>query len=170
MFSVGDTVVYETQGVCKISEIMSMQVGNSTREYFVLKSVYEDKMTLYVPVDNDTVVKSHMRLIFTKDEVNEIIKSVSEGKSMEWIADDSKRKEYCNSTFKNGDRTELMRLIGMLYSRQKDMREQKKHFHIADERYLKEAEKLINEEFAYVLGIKRQEVHKYIMNCLGVKE
>lgn len=165
MFSVGDAVVYETQGVCKISEITSMTAGKVTREYYILKPVYEDKMTLYVPVDNDAVINSHMRLVFTKTEVNSIIKNVAEGKAMEWIEDDYKRKEFCVNAFKSGDRTELMRIIGMLYSRQKDMKEQKKHFHIADERYLKEAEKMINEEFAYVLGIERSEVQKYIVKC-----
>jgi len=169
MFSVGDTVVYENQGVCKISEITSMATGKVTRDYYVLKPVYEDKMTLYVPVDNDSVVKLHMRPVFKKEEVDSIIKNVSEGKAMEWIPDDAKRKEFCVNTFKNGDRTELMRLIGMLYSRQKDMKEQKKHFHISDERYLKEAEKMINEEFAYVLGIKREEVQGYIAKCLSEK-
>ncbi|MBE7065015.1 MAG: CarD family transcriptional regulator [Ruminococcaceae bacterium] len=162
MFSVGDAVVYETQGVCKISEITSMTAGKVTREYYVLKPVYEDRSTVYVPVDNDAVVNSRMRFVFTVDEVNTIIKNVSDGNAMEWITDDAKRKEFCVNTLKKGDRAELMRLIGMLYSRQSELKEQKKHFHIADERYMKEAEKLINEEFAYVLGIDRKEVQNYI--------
>lgn len=169
MFALGDAVIYGTEGVCKISEIKTMTVANVAREYYVLKPVYEDRSTLYVPADNEAVVKERMRHLFTVDEVNTIIKNVSEGTTMPWIPNDMKRKEFCVNTLKNGDRTAIMRLIGMLYSHQMEMREQKKHFHIADERYLKEAENLINEEFAYVLGIERKEVQKYIANRINQK-
>ena len=169
MFAVGDAVVYGTQGVCKISEIVEMTVAKVTREYYVLVPVYAEKATLYVPVDNEDVIKSRMRPVFSADEVDAIINNVSEGTAMPWISNDMRRKEFCVNTLKSGDRTELMRLIGMLYSHQKDMKEQKKHFHIADERYLKEAENLINEEFAYVLGIEKNEVQRYIAKKISNK-
>ena len=169
MFTIGDTVVYGTQGVCKISDITKITAAKVTREYYVLKPVYEGASTLYVPVDNEDVVNSRMRIVFTVDEVHSIIKNVSEGNAMEWISNDAKRKEFCINTLKNGDRVELMRLIGMLYSHQTEMKENNKHFHIADERYMKEAEKLINEEFAYVLGIEQKDVQNYIAKRINKK-
>ncbi|MBQ8827769.1 MAG: CarD family transcriptional regulator, partial [Clostridia bacterium] len=63
MFSVGDTVIYDTQGVCKIAEITTMNVCNVNRSFYVLKPVFEDRSTLYVPTDNDEIVASHMRLV-----------------------------------------------------------------------------------------------------------
>ena len=169
MFTVGDAVVYGTQGVCKISEITEMTVAKVVRSYYVLVPVYSEKTTLYVPVDNEAVVQTRMRPVFTVDEVDTIIKNVSDGSAMPWIANDAKRKEFCINTLKNGDRTEIMRLIGMLYSHQAKMKAQNKLFHVSDERYLKEAEKLINEEFAYVLGIERNDVMKYIANRINNK-
>lgn len=169
MFTVGDAVVYGTQGVCRISEIAEMTVAKVVRSYYVLVPVYSEKTTLYVPVDNEAVVQARMRPVFTVDEVDTIIKNVSDGSVMPWIANDAKRKEFCVNTLKNGDRTEIMRLIGMLYSHQVDMKAQNKLFHVSDERYLKEAENLINEEFAYVLGIDRKEVHNYIAKKIKEK-
>lgn len=162
MFSVGDAVVYGTQGVCRISDITDITVDKVIRKYFVLSPVYSGKATLYVPVDNEEVIRTRMRPVFTIDEIDSIIKNVSEGKTMPWIANDARRKEFCMNTLKSGDRMELVRLIGMLYSHQADMKAQNKLFHISDERYLKEAETLINEEFAFVLGIELGEVKKYI--------
>ena len=162
MFSIGDTVVYDTQGVCKITEIATMNVCNETRDFYVLKPVFEDKATLYVPTDNEELVSKRMRFTLTANEVDEIIQSLSNQETVKWIADDAKRKEFCSNVVKKGDRKELMALIQMLYSKQKDMQSQKKHFHISDERYLKEAEKLLHEEFAFALGITRKEVPEYI--------
>ena len=64
MFTVGDAVVYGTQGVCRISEITEMTVAKVVRSYYVLVPVYSEKTTLYVPVDNEEVVKSRMRPVF----------------------------------------------------------------------------------------------------------
>ena len=57
-----------------------------------------------------------------------------------------------------------MQLINMLYVHQEDLKIQKKHFHISDERYLKEAERLLHNEFAYVLKISPDEVAQYILS------
>ena len=44
--------------------------------------------------------------------------------------------------------------------------ERGKKLHIADERMLREAEKMICDEFAYVLGISQEEVPAYITSGL----
>ncbi len=166
MFSVGNAVIYDTQGVCVISEIASMNVGGAAREYYVLKPVYEGKSTLYIPTDNQEFVISHMRAVLTPSEIDDVILSVANQGSKQWISDDNKRKEVCGAVVKKGDRKELMSLVGMLYMKQLDMKSQKKHFHLSDERYLKEAEKLLHDEFAYVLGIERNKVVEYIADKL----
>ncbi len=39
----------------------------------------------------------------------------------------------------------------------------KKHFHISDEKYLREAERLLHDEFSYTLNISNEEVPAYIL-------
>ena len=41
-----------------------------------------------------------------------------------------------------------------------------KKLHVADERMLQEAEKMICDEFSYVLGIPKEEVPSYITNSM----
>lgn len=160
MFKKDDIIVYGTQGVCKISDRATMPVGKEMRSYFVLTPVYDDRATIYVPVDNKSLL-NNMKHLLSKEEINELIDSAA-ADSSRWISDDLKRKEYCINVIKSGDRKELMQLISMLYLHQKTLKQTKKHFHISDEKYLREAERLINDEFSYTLNIPREDVPEYI--------
>lgn len=162
MFTVGETVCYGTQGVCKVKELTVRQIGREKKEYYVLQPVYDERSTVYVPADNQALV-NNIRRVLTEQEVNDIISSVV-SEPAGWIDDDLERKEFCSHVVRSGDRMELMQLINMLYIHQEDLKTQKKHFHISDERYLKEAERLLHNEFAYVLKISPDEVTQYILS------
>ena len=160
MFGKGEAIIYGTQGVCVIDGIEAMSFGKEKREYYILKPVYDENSTIYAPTDNETVTLK-MRRVLTKEEIDILIDSIGKEET-EWIQNDSLRREFCESVINKGDRKELVQLVEMLYMRQKDLKSQKKHFHIADEKYLKEAEKIIDDELAYVLGIDRDRVPEYI--------
>ena len=162
MFEVGQKIVYSTHGICEITEKKIMEVGKEKKEYYVLAPVFDVKSIFYVPVDNAKTLNT-MRKLLTQDEIDDIITSVSANKT-EWIVNDIERKEFCLSAISSGNRCDLMRVIGMLYMRQKDLKSQKKHIHISDERYLKTAEKMLHEEFSYVLNIPAEKVPDYIKN------
>ena len=160
MFTVGEHVIYGTHGVCCISEIKQMSFGADSRDYYVLTPVSERRSTIFVPVDNETLL-AQMRKVLTKEEIDDLLDSVEPG-SLEWIASDSERKDFCNKTIKSGDRLAIIGMIEMLYLHQEEMKSAKKHFHVTDERFLREAEKLLHDEFSFVLGITGTEVHEYI--------
>ncbi len=160
MFNLGDTVVYGVQGICEYKGTTTMPVGKEAREYFVLAPIFDARSTIYVPTDNENLIKN-IRPILSKEEIDSLIKTAAQD-APKWIENDLERRDYCIEIIKRGDRQELMQLISMLYLHQRDLKQTKKHFHISDERFLREAERLINEEFSYVLGISRGEVPKYI--------
>ena len=81
---------------------------------------------------------------------------------LEWIESDAERKSACDDIVKNGDRKQLMRLVGMLYRRRELLKDQKKHFHNVDAQYLKTAERMLHGELAYALGIAVDDVADYI--------
>lgn len=160
MFNKGEAIIYGAQGVCVISGVEEMNFGKEKRKYYVLKPVYDENSTIYAPTDNETVTQK-MHRVLTKDEIDSLIESLKNNDT-KWINNDVERKEFCASVIENGDRKELMHLVEMLYLRQKELKSQKKHFHLADEKYLKEAEKIISDELAYVIGIDKEEVSSYI--------
>ena len=160
MFKKGETVVYGSQGVCEINDICIMNFGKMEGEYYMLKPVYDENSTIYVPVDND-LVTSRMQRLITKEELESLIADVRSEKT-DWICNDLERKAFCEAVISSGDRKALMKLIGMLYVRKNSLKTQKKHFHLADEKLLKEAEKIISDEIAYVTGIDRNKVSDYV--------
>lgn len=168
MFQIGDAVIYGTHGVCVLSDISEMKLVDDKREYYVLCPVHDTNSKIYAPTDSEAV-NTKMRKVVTRDEIDELIKNVSNNDT-QWINNESDRRDFCDSVLKSGDRLELMKLIEMLYLKQKSLLSNKKHFHIADEKALKEAQNLLHDEFGYVLGIEPNEVPTYIKERLKKAE
>ena len=115
-----------------------------------------------MPTDNEMLLKK-MRTVLSIKEINKLIDMAAKN-PMEWIENDIARKEHCSNVIKSGDRYELMRLIEMLYLKREELKNTKKHFHISDEKYLREAERLLHDEFSYTLNISKEEVPDYILS------
>ena len=160
MFSVGDTVVYGTQGVCTIKDISMLKLGRVKGEYYILAPVADPGSVVYVPASNEKLL-GKMRAVLCREEAEELILDALR-EPLPWISDDASRKNFCDDTVKNGSRKDLMRLVGMLYRHREELRQQKKHFHNIDAQYLKTAERLLNDELAYALSIPTDQVPDYI--------
>jgi len=164
MYSVGDTVVYSTQGVCTIKDISIQKLGKVKDEYYILVPVADSKSVIYIPTGNEKLL-SKMRPVMTVNEADALIEDAATD-PVEWIGDDISRKSFCDEAVKSGSRKELMRLIGMLYLRREDLKAQKKNFHNVDAQYLKTAERMLHDELAYVYGISAEEVPELIRSKL----
>ena len=163
MFSVGDTVVYGTQGVCTIKDISMLRLGKARGEYYILTPVADPGSVVYVRTSKETLLGT-TRAVLSRKEAEELILDASRD-PLPWISDDVSRKTFCDDIVKNGSRKELMRLVGMLYCHREELRQQKKHFHNVDAQYLKTAERLLHDELAYALGIPAEQVPEYIHRC-----
>ena len=160
MLTVGQTVVYGTQGVCTVKEISMLKLGKTKGEYYALSPIDDPGSTVYVPTANEKLM-SKLRPVLTGEETDALItEAVRE--PLEWIESDAERKSACDDIVKNGDRKQLMRLVGMLYRRRELLKDQKKHFHNVDAQYLKTAERMLHGELAYALGIAVDDVADYI--------
>ncbi len=160
MLTVGQTVVYGTQGVCTVKEISMLKLGKTKGEYYALSPIDDPGSTVYVPMANEKLM-SKLRPVLTGEEADALItEAVRE--PLEWIESDAERKSACDDIVKNGDRKQLMRLVGMLYRRRELLKDQKKHFHNVDAQYLKTAERMLHGELAYALGIAVDDVADYI--------
>ncbi len=160
MLAVGQTVVYGTQGVCTVKEISMLKLGKTKGEYYVLTPVDDPGSTVYVPTANEKLM-SKLRPVLTGEEADALITEAMR-EPLEWIVSDAERKTVCDDIVKNGDRKQLMQLVGMLYRRREALKDQKKHFHNVDAQYLKTAERMLHGELAYALGIAVDDVVDYI--------
>lgn len=164
MFQVNDMVLYGTNGVCKLVDIDVRDCGGRMVEYYILKPIYASNSTVFVPVNNEKLT-SKMRYVLTKEEIDEKIRLIPES-SPGWIDDERTRKERFKDIVSRADTFELIQLIKTLLEHQEAVMARGKKLHVADERMLQEAEKMICDEFSYVLGISKEEVTSYITDSM----
>ena len=168
MFGVGDTVLYGTQGVCKIAETEQKRVRGEYVDYLVLRPVYDENSTIYIPADNETLT-AKLRRILSAEEIYEMIHSMPDEETI-WIDDDNQRKVQYQQIISGGDRRKLVRLIKTLHLRKVSQEKNGKKLHQSDEAILKQAEKLLHNEFALVLNIKPEEVLPFIMEQIEIEK
>lgn len=167
MYKIGDTILYAAQGVCKIQEMMQRDFNGTIMEYYVLKPVFSDNSTIYVPVNNPALV-GKMRRILSKEEIEQIIRDMPEEELL-WFDDETERKKKFREVLFRADTRELVRMIKALYLHQQKQQEKGKHLHAADERVFKEAEKILYDEFALVLQIRPEQVVPFITEKMQIQ-
>ena len=162
MFQINDVIVYGTQGVCKIVDTEEKTVGGKTKSYFVLKPVRDPGSTIFVPVDNEIVLKKMHRLL-TKDEIHFLIDSMRLENAL-WIEDENQRKEIYKNILAKGDHLELVKMIKAIYIHKTQREAEGKRLRMSDERFFKDAEQLLYNEFQYVLELKeKDDLLRYIL-------
>ncbi|MGI5856767.1 MAG: CarD family transcriptional regulator [Candidatus Merdivicinus sp.] len=162
------TVLYGTHGVCRITGTTSRKFGDREALYYVLEPVYGGSSTIFVPVDNPTLA-AKMRRVLSAEEIYRIIRAMPDEELIQ-VDDSAQRRETYNGILRSGDRMKLVQLIKTLYCRQQERREQRKKPCAEDERFMKEAEKMLYEEFAYVLNIRQDQVLPFILEQIQIEE
>ena len=112
MFQKDDMVRYGAHGVCKVEDITEKNFNGEAIRYYVLRPIYNDTSTIYVPIHNHALTQN-MRKVLSKEELQSLIQTMPHEESL-----------------------------------------------------FKEAEKMLHEEFALVLGIPREQVVPYILKQL----
>ena len=166
----GCFVVYGTNGICMIEDVTEMRfaAGMEKNTYYILKPVSANASTLFVPADNEKLM-AKMRKLMTKEEIDSLLLGM-QGKEITWTSDRRARNEMFHDIMIKGVTEELLLMIGCIYKRKIELLETNRKLPTTDNNVLKSAEKLVEEEFAHVLGIDKKDVVKYIRNLLEVPE
>lgn len=162
MHKIGDTVVYGARGVCEIKDITNTMVLGKVSQYYILMPKFDGNMTISVPADNAELVQK-MREVKSATEINEIISSLPDVDG-EWIENENVRAKTYQDIIIGGKADELASLIRTLYVHREEVVAAGKKPHKSDETFLKDAKKLLYDEFAVGLGIERDEVEEYILS------
>lgn len=159
MFKINDYVVYGSTGVCQIIDISKEKnLSSDEIQYYVLQTVYNNKMIIKTPVNNQKIL---MRQIITKDDVSSLIADIPKRQAT-WINDDKERNQNFKVALKTGKSEELIKIIKMIYLEKEEKFALGKKLTKIDEDIMKIAEKQLFEEFAIVLNISPDEVITYI--------
>ncbi|MDR0889578.1 MAG: transcriptional regulator [Oscillospiraceae bacterium] len=157
---VGDAVLYGLEGVCAVAEIRKMKIGGKIGLYYVLQPIFRENATIYVPTTNAELL-ARMRPVLTKEEIEALL-SISTQEELDWIDDPAARKAEFARILTSGDRSTMVRMIRMLYLHRRQLQDAGRHLRTGDDQVLRDAEKIVNDEFALVLGIAQKDVPAYI--------
>lgn len=107
MAEVNEIVRYGAQGICRIQQIEEKSIGASRRLYYVLKPVYHEDSTIFVPVDNPALTGKMHRLLRAQ-EVLQLLSGLA-GDDGLWVEDEAQRREAYEQILRSGDRVGMAR-------------------------------------------------------------
>ena len=165
MYSVNEKIHYGGSGVCVIQEIATMRFGRTRDKSYVLQPVSQNSAVIYVPVENEALV-SKMRPVLSREEVDRLIDGMPEIPTA-WEEDPQARKARFDALLRSNECRSLIILIKTLHAQKKRRQADGKALHVSDETFLREAQRLLYDEFAGALEIQPTQVHAYIQSKLG---
>lgn len=167
MFKCGDKVLYGSHGICEILDVETRRIDRKNIEYFILQPMDQPGAKFYIPTQNELAL-SKLRPILTADEIRTLLSEHISQQDI-WIDDESQRKLRYKELISNGDRAALIRMIHALHIHRQLQQSAGRKFHLCDENFLRDAEKLLSAEFSIVLNIPRDEVSDYVHKALNLQ-
>lgn len=76
-------VRYGAHGVCKVEDITEKNFNGEAIRYYVLRPIYNDTSTIYVPIHNHALTQN-MRKVLSKEELQSLIQTMPHEESL-WI-------------------------------------------------------------------------------------
>ena len=99
MFKISDYVCYGATGVCQITGTKKERISGVTKEYYVLKPVFNENSAVYVPMDSPVLVEK-MRPVLSATEIKKLITNAKK-RNDEWIINDFRRSKQFKEALKS---------------------------------------------------------------------
>ncbi len=165
VFEKGEFVVAGSKGVCSVENITTLDISgvDREREYYILKPLYMQGSTVYVPVD---AAKESMRRVLTKEEAQKLIEGIPRIPLITITNDKMLEQEY-KGCMKANCCEEWVRIIKTIYLRKQKRLEAGRKVTAVDAKYFRIAEDNLYGELAVSLNMPRTEVENYIAGEMG---
>lgn len=160
MFETGEYVICGNNSVCLIKDITTLNINgvDKKRKYYILKPVYSEGSTVYVPID---AVQASMRRVLSREKADELVASIPEVPALT-IKDEKAAESLYKECMQSNDCEEWVKLLKTLHSRKKKRLEKGNKVTAVDSKYTKLVEENLCGELAIVFGITKNEVKDFI--------
>jgi len=163
MFRSGDYVVKPNTGVCRIEDIVQMDLaGTGEKDYYRLHPLSDARSVLYVSVDAD---RSRLRAAMDREEALEFIRCIPEI-DIAWVANEKLREQCYKDAFRTNEAADLVSIIKNMFLRRQERIAAGKKITATDDKYFQQAEKILYSELAVSLDIDPGDVKTMIMDTL----
>lgn len=158
MYEVGDYIVKSGNGVCKVKDILYLNVSDEQRLYYLLTPMDDKKEEIYLPTD---LAEKSVRRTMTKEEALQLIDNIPTIKE-EKIGNEKMCEKTYKEAIKRGRPEDFVGIIKVIYTRKKKRTAQGKKSTTVDERYFRLAEHSLYSELEFALKKDREEIIKLI--------
>jgi len=159
IFSVGDTVMHPAEGICSIAELRAMALSGAQRTYYILKPASEkNSSTVYLPVARGNTI---LRKLLSRADILSFIHRSREYTDL-WITDPKQRKDAFSRILTEGDYAKIIRMTQEIRRNCAAREAEGKKPCTSDLAILSEAERLLHQEFSYVLQLSIDETAAFI--------
>ena len=160
MFSLGDKIVYGSDGVFTVSEYASSPIDkNDTRQYYVLRPVHGPAGNIIMtPVDNE---RAKMRPVMSREEALKLIDAMP---SVEILAveREKNRRDIYRAALDAANAESLIKIIKTVAMRREELAKIKKRPSESDNDYEKKAKHCLYGEISVALEIPIADVERFI--------
>lgn len=167
-FEQGDTVIYGSHGLCTLCEIAERDFGGDARKYYVLRPSYSGSSVFYVPIDSESLT-AKMRRVKSAAQLRRVVAALF-GREDEWIEDDRVRQTHLRQVLDGGDTDSLVGAVKSLYHRRLALVEDGKKLRAADDRLMKDIEKLLLEEFSTAFEMGQEDLLPFLLGDTELAE
>lgn len=164
-YETNDIVLYGADGICCITEITERKIGTQTHRYYILKPVCDQKSTIMVPIANTALVDK-MKRVPSEDELRLALNTAAEADTS-CLTDGGSCREKFNTAAYDGNVAGLLCIMKYLVCHRQHRSETGKKLHAADERVLKDTERILFDEFSYILGIDRDNAEAVVRQAIS---
>ncbi len=165
MYSVGDYVVKANNGVCRIADILHLDVSSEKKDrlYYLLIPQADKGAKVYVPVDTGS---SSIRGVLSEEKAWSVIKRIPDIDEAK-ITNDKQREQEYKDALKSCDPDLLVGVIKNIYLRREKRQAEGKKSTSVDDRYFKLAEDALFSELAFAIGTDQSEINQIIKDTIA---
>jgi len=166
MYQIGDTVMHPSEGVCRIEDIRPIRFsGNQSRDYYVLRpSMEKSSGTIYLPIDRGDAV---LRRLLSRQDILTMIHESSAYTGL-WAEDARTRKDRFAAILHEGNYAKMIQMIREIHEHNTLRLAEGKKLAANDEHVLNDAQRLLHQEFSYVLHLSPEDTVAFILRELQV--
>ena len=166
MYQVGNTVMHPSEGICAVEDIRRMRFGTQEREYYVLRPTMENgSSTVYLPIERGDAV---LRKLLSREDILTMIRESAQYAGL-WVEDSRLRKERFGEILREGNYAKIIQMIRELHEHNARRLAEGKRLPATDEHLLADAQRLLHQEFSYVLGMSLEDTVAFVLRELGIK-
>ena len=159
-----DYVIYGIHGACRVLGREKQLVNKKRTEFLVLEPLVQSGSKYYVPADNPTAM-AKLQAVLSQDELVKLLESDAVREDC-WISDEGRRKQAYRELITSADRLRLMQMVGSLYRYRGVQEAAGRKFHLCDDNFLRDAERLLSSEISLVMNLPADEARDFLRKHL----